>query len=369
MSTNQTKTLPSYAKACINLFFIFLLATIIYIGKEIVIPLAFSLLISVLLLPLNNFLERKKINRVFSIIISLILTVIFCIAIVYFLTSQLVSFTQDIPAIQKQLIHHSTVIQSWVTDHFNITKNAQAVIVTDAKENIKNSGFIGDTFLSLTQILALFVLIPVYTFLLLYYRDMIYTFFIRVFKAEHTEKVKDVLKESRYIVQGYMLGLVVEMGIIATINSLGFIILGIQYAIFLGVLAAILNVIPYIGMLIASVFCALVTLSTSNNITDVIGVIVILTVVQFIDNNIIMPKVVSSRVKINALITILGVFVGGSLVGISGMFLSIPTIAILKVIFDRVDSLKPWGLLLGDEITGKKPMKIFKQKTITKKVN
>ena len=114
-------------------------------------------------------------------------------------------------------------------------------------------------------------------------------------------------------------------------------------------------------MLIASVFCALVTLSTSNNITDVIGVVVILTVVQFIDNNIIMPKVVSSKVKINALITILGVLVGGALAGISGMFLSIPAIAILKVIFDRVDELKPWGMILGDEITGSRRSKLYKK--------
>ena len=124
-----------------------------------------------------------------------------------------------------------------------------------------------------------------------------------------------------------------------------------QYAVFLGVLAAILNLIPYIGMLIATLFCMLVTVSTSDNLSDVFLVFLVLIVVQFIDNNIIMPKVVSSKVKINALITILGVLVGGSLCGLSGMFLSIPVIAIFKSIFDRVDGLKPWGELLGDEIT------------------
>ena len=160
-----------------------------------------------------------------------------------------------------------------------------------------------------------------------------------------------------------MMGLLVEMAIVAIINSLGFILFGIKYAIFLGLLAALLNLIPYIGMLIASVFCALVTLSNSNKLSDVIAVLVILTVVQFFDNNLIMPKVVSSKVKINALITILGVLAGGLMAGVSGMFLSIPTIAILKIIFDRVEGLKPWGLLLGDEITGKKTITLsFKKK-------
>jgi predicted PurR-regulated permease PerM len=188
---------------------------------------------------------------------------------------------------------------------------------------------------------------------------MIRRFFVRVFKDEHEARVMEVLRESRSIVQGYMIGLIIEMGIVAAINALGFTILGIQYAVFLGVLAAILNMIPYIGMLIASIFCMLITLTNSTEITDIVGVLVILVVVQFIDNNIIMPKVVSSKVKINALITIVGVLVGGALAGVSGMFLSIPAIAILKVIFDRVDDLKPWGMLLGDEITGLQKSSFF----------
>ena len=361
MSSSQSTVFPFYAKACISLLLMILIAGIIFIGRDIIIPFAFSLLIAVLLLPFNNFLERHKVNRVIAIIISLIVSAIFFAGVVYFLTRQMVHFAEDIPAIKKQFFHHAAVVQQWLTLHFNVSKTQQVTLMNDATDNIKDSGFIGDTVLSVTQLLAVFVLLPVYTFLLLYYRDMIYTFFVRVFSSTHSEKVKEVLKESRYIVQGYMIGLLAEMGIVAAINSLGFILLGVSYAVFLGVLAAILNIIPYIGMLIASVFCALVTLSTSNQITDVIGVVAILIVVQFIDNNIIMPKVVSSKVKINALITIFGVFAGAALAGISGMFLSIPTIAILKVIFDRVEGLEPWGLLLGDDVTGKKKMTMFKK--------
>ena len=180
---------------------------------------------------------------------------------------------------------------------------------------------------------------------------MIKKFLINIFSNHHKEKVKEVIKESRLIVQGYMVGLLIEMGIIATINTAGFLVFGIKYAFFLGLLAAMLNLIPYIGMLIASIFCMIVTLTSSNDIMKVVWVAVVLMVVQFIDNNIIMPKVVSSRVKINALMTIFGVLVGGAIAGISGMFLSIPVIAILKVIFDRIEELKPWGELLGDEIT------------------
>jgi len=285
--------------------------------------------------------------------------------LVYFLFSQISAFVDDIPTIKKQLHEHLLSVQSWARERFNLSATEQTKLLTDATNKIKGSGsgIIGKTFLSVTQTMVVLVLLPVYTFLLLYYRDMIKRFLLAVFSNEYKDNVTEVLQESRVIVQSYMVGLMIELGIVAAINSAGFLIIGIQYAIFLGVLAAILNMIPYIGMLIASVFCMLVTLTTSTHISDVLLTGAVLTVVQFFDNNIIMPKVVSSKVKINALISIIGVLIGGALAGVAGMFLSIPAIAIIKVIFDRVESLKPWGMLLGDEITGTKKGRIYKRLT------
>ena len=190
---------------------------------------------------------------------------------------------------------------------------------------------------------------------------------ISIFKDGNREVVEEVLRESRGVVQNYMVGLLIEMGIVAVINFIGFAIIGIEYAVFLAVFAAILNLIPYIGMLIASIFCCIVTLTTSDNNTDAIWTLVALWIVQFFDNNIIMPRVVGSKVKINAMITILGVLIGGALCGIPGMFLSIPGIAILKVIFERVDDLKPWGMLLSDDITSNQPGRIYSRVTRLRK--
>ena len=355
------KSQPFYTKITLILLMLSLIGLIIFIGQDIIVPLAFAILLAVLLLPVNNYLERKGIPRVFAILLSLTLSFIFIGGIIYFLSSQIARFMNDVPAVKQHLADHAKTLQNWVTDQFNITKREQTNLIDNATEKMKDSGsgFLGDTFLSLTQGLMVMVLLPVYSFLILYYRGMIKRFLIGVFKNEHETKVTEVIQESKSIVQGYMTGLIIEMGIVAAINAAGFMILGIKYAVFLAVLAAILNMIPYIGMLIASIFCMLITLTTSAHISDIIWVLVILTVVQFIDNNIIMPKVVSSKVKINALITILGVLVGGSLAGVSGMFLSIPAIAILKAIFDRVDGLKPWGILLGDDITGSKKNRIY----------
>lgn len=352
---------PFYQQLSLTLISLTIICNAIFIGQDILVPLVFSILLAILLLPVTNFLERKKLPRAIANIIGILLAFLFIGGIVYFLSSQISGFMQDLPSIKQHLADHWKTVQKWISQNFNFTRKEQTNFMDNAADKIKSSGtgILGDTVVSLTQALLVLVLMPVYTFLVLYYRDMIKKFLVGVFKNEHEAKVLEVLRESRSIVQGYMVGLIIEMGIVAAINSAGFLILGIQYAVFLGVLAAILNMIPYIGMLIASVFCMLITLTSSTEITDILGVLVILIVVQFIDNNIIMPKVVSSKVKINALITILGVLVGGALAGISGMFISIPAIAILKVIFDRVEDLKPWGLLLGDEITGAKRSKIY----------
>lgn len=301
---------------------------------------------------MNNYLE-KKIGRVSAILISLAIAIIFISIVIYFLSVQIGGFVDDFPTLKKQVTQHFRTIQRWVFEQFHITRTEQTKYINEATAEFQDNktSFIGATFLTITESLIFLVLLPIYTFLMLYYRDMIRRFLVSIFAERHRSDVEAVISESRHIVHGYMVGLMIEMAIVATINISGFLIVGIKYAFFLGVLAAILNLIPYIGMLIATLFCMLVTVSTSNNLTDVLLVFIVLITVQFIDNNIIMPKVVSSKVKINALITILGVLVGGTLCGLAGMFLSIPVIAIFKSIFDRVDELKPWGEMLGDEIT------------------
>jgi len=352
---------PFYQRLSLTLISLTIICFAIFIAQDIIVPFAFAVLLAILLLPFINFLERKKVPRAMADIIGILVAILVITGIIYFLSSQISGFIQDLPSIKQHLADHWKTVQKWVSHKFHFSRSQQTDFIDNAADKIKSSGtgFLGDTVISLTQAVMVLVLLPVYTFLLLYYRDMIKRFFVSIFKDEHEAKVIEVLRESRSIVQGYMIGLMIEMGIVAAINSFGFIILGIQYAVFLGVLAAILNMIPYIGMLIASVFCMLITLTNSTEITDIVGVLAILTIVQFIDNNIIMPRVVSSKVKINALITILGVLVGGALAGVSGMFLSIPVIAILKVIFDRVDELKPWGMLLGDEITGARKSRLY----------
>lgn len=345
--------LPFYLKFTVILMMLGLLATLIILGQDILVPIAFSILLSILILPGVQYLENKKFGPVSSISITLAVAIILIGLLVYFLSIQIIDFLDDTPTIKLQLKEHYRTLQKWIRTQFKISIWEQDQMVTHATGNLKDKGVvIGQTFFSATKSILVVTLLPVYSFLILYYRKMIKRFLVEVFDPRHEHHVVGVLNESKSIVQNYMSGLMIELAIVAVINIAGFFLVGIKYAIFLGLLAAILNMIPYIGMLIATIFCMAVTLTTSHYLADIFWVAGVLMIVQFIDNNIIMPRVVSNKVKINALVSIIGVLVGGALAGVSGMFLSIPGIAILKAIFERVDSLKAWSIILGDEITG-----------------
>jgi predicted PurR-regulated permease PerM len=351
MPTNQT--LPFYVKFSLNLLTIILIGGLIFIGQDILMPLFFAIVLAILLLPVNNRLVKWGIPKVPSMLLSILLALLFIGGVIYFLSSQVAVFVKDLPAIKQHLNDHVHTVQKWVSETFHYSYKEQDKAMQEATSGLKDSGgsVVGTTLISAMSALLMVILLPIYTFLIMYYRGLIRKFFMDIFADRHRSSVEEVMQESKTIVQGYMVGLLIEMAIVAALNTTGFLIIGIKYSIFLAVLAAILNMIPYVGMLVATVLCMLITLTTSTQISDILWVAVVLTIVQFIDNNLLMPYVVSSKVRINALVSIIGVLIGGALAGISGMFLSIPGIAIMKAIFDRVQDLKPWGMLMGDDLS------------------
>ncbi|GAC1383131.1 MAG: AI-2E family transporter [Ginsengibacter sp.] len=368
-----------YVKLCYKLLLIFLICTFIVYTKGVLVPLAFGMLLALLLLPLVNFLESKKVPEVLAIALALLAFATFMGTIIYFLSTQIASFVDDIPRIKSKLDEHFLSFQGWVKNTMHISMSDQNEYINNATEKLKanGTGYLTNTVFSITEAVLLLVLLPLYTFLLLYYRDLIKRFLFAVFKRTNTDKVANVIQESKYMVKNYMLGVLMEMGIVAAANSIGLLILGIQYAVFFGVLAAVLNVIPYIGMFTATLLTVLVTMSTTTHTSVLVWIIVIMYGIHMIDVNIMMPKIVGSKVRINALISFLGVVVGGTLTGLSGLFLSVPAVALTKIICDQIEDLKPWGMLLGDDITATRKYRIYhkmsparlkKKSLLTKKI-
>ncbi len=342
-------TTPFYKRLTYHLLSLSILSAMLYLGQGILIPLFFAILLSVLLLPVIRFFRRNKFNRIFSILVPMFLSLIVIFTIVYFLSSQVSGFLDDFDKIQDRLDALYWSLQHWVKREFGITITRQNQVIHDTGKEMNTVDIVGRTVVSLTNALSYLVFLPIYTFLILYYKDLIKQFLIAVFHNKHEANVREILYESRAISQRYIIGLVTDLGIVCALYAAGFLVLGIKYALFLALVAAMLNLLPYIGMIIANLFCMLITLVSSEDLTDVFWVALIIVVGHLIDNNFLMPRIVGSKVKINALVTLLGVLVGGAICGVPGMFLSVPGLAVLKVIFDRVDGLKPYGVVLGGE--------------------
>src|SRR5215207_8503776 len=209
---------------------------------------------------------------------------------------------------------------------------------------------------SVTGVLIFIGLLPIYIFLMLFYKNLLLRFMFLWFPPENHPKVEDVMRETEVIIKSYLIGLLIQITYITVLLGGILFFIGIKHAILIGAIFALLNLIPYVGALIGNIIGVLLTLSSSQEVWPIFAVLGTIAFVQFLDNNILMPRIVGSKVKINALVTIVGVIVAGALAGVSGMFLSLPVIAVLKVIFDRTENMQQWGVLLGDERPAKSPM-------------
>lgn len=344
------KSWPLYAKITALLLLVYLILYGLFLGQDILAPLGFAFLFSVLLRPLEKKLIKWKVPKILAIILTLIFAVVVFAGIITFLSKQIAGFIKDIPAIKHNLADLWSQFQHWLSRTFNLSKAEQQKLIQKATKDTMDNIAPVDTLGAVTGSLATMILIPVYIFLFLYYRTLLLRFIVELFEEDHHEKVKHVIQEIRYVVQHYITGLLTETSIVAALNVIGLLIIGAPFAFLLGVISAILNLIPYIGGLVAVLLTALITFTNTGSITTAFYAIITFLIVQLIDNNILVPRVIASRVQLNALFSIIGVLIGGAICGVSGMFLTIPLLAICKVIFDKVDELNPWGRLLGDDI-------------------
>ncbi|BAV09758.1 Predicted PurR-regulated permease PerM [Filimonas lacunae] len=345
-----TSPQPFYMKLSHTLISIVLIGFIMYVGHSILVPLAFASLFSIILMTPCDFLEKRKVPRTVAAALSVLLFIIIIGIILYFIFSQLVSFQNDLPKLGVQLQGALVNLENSIQERFHISGAKMREFLNSASSQTLShtSTVVGTTVSTLSSAVIYMVLIPIYTFLLLLYRGIITRFFIRSFQEEHSPAVRNIMGKTRHVIKSYIAGLIIEMIIVAIMNCTGFFILGVKYALMLGVIAALLNLIPYVGIFTACILSLLITFTTNSPAT-VLGVAIVLVIVHIIDSNILLPRVVGSKVKINALVTIVGVLVGSAIWGIAGMFLAIPIMAILKVIFDGIESTQAWGILLGDE--------------------
>lgn len=352
MNTTNSFNLPFYVKTTIILIGISVFTSMLYIAQDIIVPLIFSVMIAVLLYPIVNFFVRMKMNRIVAIILTLFLTILATTLLVALIFRQASIFVESWPIMVEKFSSMFNEFTHWASRYFDLNQwKVNRWIKTAKTDSLTMSGAeVGQTMFVVGNSIMVMLLVPVYVFLLLYYNKLIIEFIHRVFVSSDQNKISKIISETKTVIQRYLAGLVIEAIIVAILNTAALFALGIEYAILLGILGALLNVIPYIGGLVAVALPMAVALATKDSGMYALYVLGIYYIIQLIDNNLIVPMVVSSKVRINALFAIIVVFVGNALWGISGMFLSIPLLAIIKVIFDHIEPLKPWGFLLGDTL-------------------
>ncbi|MCA8830137.1 AI-2E family transporter [Hymenobacter pini] len=343
-------------------FFMVGLVLLVYTLKvldDILLPLLFSAVFTLLLLPICRWLELRGLPRVLAIVVCLLLVIAVFVGIILGFGSQLAQFKNEIPKLQTKMMQSFTEIQEWAHLKFGY----QPMSIDDLKETsikaLKKSGgsYLGTTLNTTTAVLSNLAQVLIYIFCFLYYRDHLRQFMFRFVAPDKRTAVLHTVDNIQTVVQAYISGLVKVIIIVSILNGIGLLALGVKFAIFFAIFASVLAVIPYIGIMIGATIPAIITLVETGSVVQAALVIGVFVVVQFLEGNFITPMITGSQVSINPLAAILALILGGELWGTPGMILSIPLMAVAKVVLDANKTTEPWGFLLGDTAEGEDSVK------------
>jgi len=346
----SSSTSAVFAKLVNPLLCLIIVFALLYLGQEILKPLAFACLIALLLISPCRFFERQGFPRGVSALISMLLASIVFVVVFYFISNSILSFRKDLPLMIQNINESILQLEQWAQKTFHISKqNMQDIVQSSSNEMLPStSSIINQTVTTVTSLFFLGIILFITTFLLLLYRGLVVAFFMNLFADDYSDNITSVFSKIQFVIRGYIVGLLIEMIIVAAAYAAAFLFLGVKYALLLAVIGAILNIIPYLGVIITCVLTALITLTTDSTGTVVWAVISII-IIHMIDSNILSPKIIGSRVQINALASIIGVITGSALWGLPGTFMAMPIIAIIKVVFEEVEPLRPFAIIIGDD--------------------
>lgn len=349
--TPKTLQLPTYLKALAILSLLIVVLFILIVGKPILIPMALGAFFAVLFTPLSLSLEKYKFPRILTSLISLVLMVSLVAGLLSFIVSNLISFSADFAGVSDRITSLIQQIDQFTGSKLGFKQKLADQLDPEVFLNFltKNSSNISAFAINAIGSLSSLILIPVFMFFFLLYRDHLVGVLIAIFKDAEPSEVKAQLIRLRKVVLNYISGVGKVMVILAVLNITAYSLIGVEHAIFFGVIGAILNIIPYVGPLIGALLPMSYALLTMDNLISPLLILAAYQAIQLLEGNYLTPKIVGSQVNLNAFITFIGLLLGASIWGVAGMILIIPILAILREIFDLATSTQPWALLLGEE--------------------
>ncbi|HOX83947.1 MAG TPA: AI-2E family transporter, partial [Chryseolinea sp.] len=317
-------------------------------ASDIIVPICFSVIFAVVMSPAVKFLERK-LPSTLAITLMLIVTLAILVLLIWLIVSQITSLVADLPDLQTKFDAMEQNVNRILYKYFGFNKSERTQFFKSGITNL--SGYATNLLASTTTLISLIIQVPIYIFLFLIYRDRFKAFFENLLPSREEFTWK---KEVEGVIQGYISGLLLVTLIVATLNTIGLFALGINHAIFFGILSGVLTIIPYVGIFIGATLPVLMALITKDSIWYAGGVIAIFSTVQFLEGNFITPRITGSKVSINALAAIVALLIGGKILGIAGMILAIPALGVLKILLSQTKYLKHFVILIEDTAVVKK---------------
>ena len=346
---------PLILRLAATLLFIILFFYGIIAAKDILVPLALGTLFAFLLYPIASFLETKGFPRIIANLIAIILGIVIVSGAIYLIYWQLSIFVDDFPELRRKALTNVRGLTHWIEARFGISSSRQQQglrdFITDAF--MRGGESFRNIFTATTATVAKIGLLPVFVFFMLYYRNKFKIFILKLTDESKHETTGKVIKEISQVTQRYMSGITTVVLILCFLNTFGLMIVGLKYALLLGILSALMNYIPYFGTIIGGAIPLLVALVTEDSPRYAFGVILLFIIIQFIENNILTPNIVGGNVRINPFFVILSIIIGGLVWGLAGMFIVLPFIAMFKIVCENIEALHPYAFLMGTEGTEK----------------
>jgi predicted PurR-regulated permease PerM len=339
----------------------FALFAILVVARPILIPISFALLISFILLPLAHRFEKWGVNRMFAALFAILTTVLLLGGGIYLLSTQIVSIASEFSNFQEKIIYVFAEATTWINSNMGIVPNLEKDELMDQLKNRLNQSsgsLVQQTFSGSAGFLAGLIATIIFTFLFLIYREGFKQAIILYYPEEKRKRALKMLKSIQMMGQKYLLGVIMIVIVIGLINSFALLIIGIDYPFFFGFLAAILAIIPYVGTTLGSTIVVLYAFMTYDSLWIPIAVAITFWLIQVVESNFLSPKIVGGTLKVNALAAIISIIVGATIWGIAGMILFLPITAMLKVVCQEYEELKPIALFLGEQNVKEKSIEV-----------
>jgi len=322
---------------------------ILYLGRNVFIPLSFALLIACILYPLCQALEKRGVHSVLAIAISMCSLVIFVTGMVWLLVWQIGGFASEWGHLQIKLVETWGQFSVWLAESLHISAEKQNEWLISFERNYGNDVLpvLKTTIGNVSILIVLVILIPIIAALILFERKRLVHVLHSILPQIPLTELRTILAETIHTYYQFIKGMLVVYVCVGILNSVGLLLLGIPHAILFGCIAAVLTFIPYVGIMIGASLPIVVSWITYDSIYYPMGVIAIFTFVQYLEANVIFPWAVSSKLNVNTLMTIVAILAGGVIWGSSGMILFIPFMGILKLVADRMPGWESIAILLG----------------------